>query len=188
MKIIGDRLRALRIAAHLSQEELADKVGKSQGQISHYEYGQEPSYATLLALANALGTTCAYLLGEHSISVETAGSPIGLNAFANAVHHNAIAHGWWDEERAFPEIVALCHSELSEALEEYRNGNGPVYYPTGADGEPTAKPEGIGVELADCIIRILDYCAAQGIDIESILETKHNYNLTRPYRHGGKKA
>ena len=115
-------------------------------------------------------------------------SNISLNAFAAAVHHNAIAHGWWDEERQFPEIIALCHSELSEALEEYRNGNGAIYYPLGADGEPSEKPEGIGVELVDCIIRILDYCAAQEIDIENLLETKHNYNRTRPYRHGGKKA
>lgn len=189
MDITSRRLRALRIAAHLSQKDLEARTGVHHVQISRYERGNEqPSYATLLALAKALGTTCAYLLGEQSISVETTGSPLGLNAFADEVHRNAEAHGWWEEERTFPEIIALCHSELSEALEEYRNGKGPIYYPLGADGEPTAKPEGIGVELADCIIRILDYCAAQGIDIESLLKTKHEYNRTRPYRHGGKKA
>ena len=52
------------------------------------------------------------------------------------------------------------------------------------DGE---KPEGIAVELADCIIRILDYCGKEDIDVESILKLKHDYNKTRPYKHGGKK-
>ena len=47
-------------------------------------------------------------------------------------------------------------------------------------------PEGIAVEMADCIIRILDWCGKEGIDIEAILEEKHAYNKTRPYRHGGK--
>lgn len=53
---------------------------------------------------------------------------------------------------------------------------------------PANKPEGIPIELADCIIRILDYCGKEGIDIEEAIKIKHEYNLTRPYRHGGKKA
>lgn len=44
----------------------------------------------------------------------------GLNELARDIHENAKAHGWWDENRSFPEVIALCHSELSEALEEYR--------------------------------------------------------------------
>lgn len=43
-----------------------------------------------------------------------------MNDWAKEIHENAVAHGWWDEERSFGDIVALCHSELSEALEEYR--------------------------------------------------------------------
>ena len=35
------------------------------------------------------------------------------------IHENAVAHGWWIEDRDFGEICALIHSELSEALEEY---------------------------------------------------------------------
>jgi NTP pyrophosphatase (non-canonical NTP hydrolase) len=49
------------------------------------------------------------------------------------------------------------------------------------------KPEGIASEMADCIIRILDYCAYEGIDIEQAIQLKHEYNKTRPYRHGGKR-
>lgn len=122
-----------------------------------------------------------------------------LNEFAKEVHENAVAHGWWDEERSFGDIVALCHSELSEALEEYRSGNKvikgyptPMLYYSGGGyvaTEPTAichKPEGIAVELADCIIRILDYCGKEGIDIDAVLRVKHEYNKTRPYKHGGK--
>lgn len=42
--------------------------------------------------------------------------------------------------------------------------------------------------MADCVIRILDYCGNAGIDIEEAIRIKHEYNKTRPYRHGGKKC
>jgi NTP pyrophosphatase (non-canonical NTP hydrolase) len=114
-----------------------------------------------------------------------------LNELMYKIHNNSQDKGWWTEERTFGEIIALCHSELSEALEEYRNGHLPteIYYSAvpGMDGvNYSAKPEGISIELADCIIRILDYCGHAGIDIENAIQIKHNYNKTRPYRHGGK--
>lgn len=107
-----------------------------------------------------------------------------INEFAAEVHKNAVEHGWWEGERTFPEIVALIHSEVSEALEEYRNGHDAteIYF------SDSGKPEGIPTELADVIIRVLDYCAYAGIDIENVLEVKHEYNKSRPYRHGGKKC
>ncbi len=112
--------------------------------------------------------------------------PRNLNDWAKIVHENAKAHGWWEPEKSFPEAIALCHAELSEALEEYRNGRAPIeVYGNPASGHPD-KPEGIPIELADCIIRILDYCEHAGIDIEDALRRKHEYNKTRPFRHGGK--
>lgn len=68
------------------------------------------------------------------------------------VHKNAKDHGWWDEQRSTSEIYALIHSEISEAVEEFRNGNAIDYVYYREDG----KPEGIAVELADVIIRIFD--------------------------------
>ena len=37
------------------------------------------------------------------------------------VHNTAIDKGWWDFERPVPELLCLLHSEISEALESYRN-------------------------------------------------------------------
>ena len=56
-----------------------------------------------------------------------AGRNAGLNDLAADIHANAVAHGWWDEARSFGDIVALCHSELSEALEAYRDGEELVH-------------------------------------------------------------
>lgn len=114
--------------------------------------------------------------------------PISLNEWAKQIHAVAIEKGWWEDERSFGEIIALCHSELSEALEEDRNGKPMVY---GCCIHETCKhnykPEGVAVELADCIIRILDYCGKENIDIESVMQLKMEFNKNRPYKHGDKK-
>lgn len=47
---------------------------------------------------------------------------MGINEWTQEIHQNAKDHGWWEGERSFGEIIALCHSELSEAPEAYRNG------------------------------------------------------------------
>ena len=195
---------------------------------------------------------------------------IDLTKFAKEVHQNAVEHGWWEPEPSFSQVIALCHSELSEALEEYRAGRPMVWYACGvdkavcvgakceyygSDGEcdyKKDKPEGIAVEMVDCSLRILDYagkcgwecnierkefafadkfdftsciaelhsefsvmwlfvnanreneceslmiyCAGKiitwleanyGGNWRELLELKHEYNKTREYRHGGKKA
>ena len=73
---------------------------------------------------------------------------------------------------------------LNRFLEEYRNGHGAteIYF------SDSGKPEGIPTELADVIIRVLDYCGYAGIDIDAAISQKHEYNKSRPYRHGGKKC
>ena len=115
-----------------------------------------------------------------------------INEFAKMVHENAVAHGWWDEPRSGAEIIALCHSELSETLEEMRKGMPKEYVNIGGNVVTetalfgTRKTEGVAVELCDCIIRILDYLAELGVDVESVLMRKHLYNVSRPYKHGKK--
>ncbi len=105
-------------------------------------------------------------------------APYGyMTAKAIEIHLNSKAHGFWDDNRSTAETIALCHSELSEALEEARNGN-PLYY------EENGKPEGIAVELVDCVIRIFDYLAHEGVDVDDVLAKKMKYNETRPYKHG----
>jgi hypothetical protein len=93
---------------------------------------------------------------------------------------NAVAHGWYDKPVEFPEVAALIHSEVSEALAEYRDGRPAVY--------GSVKPQGVAVELCDAIMRILDYLAFLGVDIEATLEAKYDFNIGRPYRHGGKRV
>lgn len=124
-----------------------------------------------------------------------------INNLVEEAHQNAVEHGWWEEDRNFGELIALMHSELSEALEEYRNGHKPdeTYYNCNCDrvsNEPLTKhcrncgdkPEGIPSELADVVIRVFDTCGRYGIDLEEAIRTKMVYNKTRPYRHGKKKA
>ncbi|KKN83870.1 hypothetical protein LCGC14_0295230 [marine sediment metagenome] len=102
-----------------------------------------------------------------------------LNDLAREIHQTARDKGWWEKERNFGESIALAHSELSEALEAWR---------VGTPAASTKKPEGWGIELMDCIIRILDLCAAYSLDADSLIRWKMNYNKTRPYRHGGKRC
>lgn len=187
------------------------------------------------------------------------------NTWAKEVHENAVLHGWHEYERPDYEYAALFHSEISEAFEEYRNGNPDVYFICEKSGticnpldeteclnygkESTCKyrnhkPEGIAIELVDLAIRLLDYagakewdidatetvideikedfvllinaqhavvcmltdgtygpdivralldsiscyCASKNLDFEDLLRLKHEYNRTRPYRHGGKRC
>ena len=99
-------------------------------------------------------------------------------------YKNALVKGWYDKPRSFGEEIALIHSELSEALEFYREGKDPAELLwTGVSG---LKPDGIPAELADVVIRIFDMCGKHGIDLEHAITVKMEYNATRPHRHGGK--
>lgn len=91
------------------------------------------------------------------------------------------AAGWHDNDRSVGDDIALIHSEVSEALEAYRDGMAlnAIFHMNG-------KPEGVAVELADVLIRIAGFCKRHGVPLEEAIRVKHAYNRTRPYRHGGK--
>lgn len=133
-------------------------------------------------------------------------APKSIAAWCTEVHALAVSKGWYedinldelrhvtqhgsladDEDRRYAATyvlsrIALMHSELSEAVEEARHDRYRMYL--GPDG----KPEGVVVELADAVIRIMDTAAALGLDLQGAIEAKHEKNAARPARHGGRSA
>jgi rubrerythrin len=179
-------------------------------------------------------------------------------------HQCAVDHGWHEEPREDAEALMLVVSEMSEAVEAYRDHgmaslykcrkcgdvHGPGRCPAcGATPSGRDKPEGVASELADVVVRLLDLAGLKGWSVETIpppvclgtahapaegfvgdcwrvleevmthlpyrttggtmvqwvvhvlnlawhhgldlstaINMKHHYNLTRPHRHGGKRA
>lgn len=101
----------------------------------------------------------------------------GLQAAQVLAHKTAVDAGWYNDpktgekkERNFGEVVALMHSELSEALEADRKG---------LKDDKLPHRDGREVEFADCIIRIFDTSAALGLDIAGALIEKNRFNKER---------
>lgn len=98
--------------------------------------------------------------------------------------------GWYDKPVSFGEAMALLHSEVSEALEAWRCWgvddvtDDPIRGLPHIMSDGPRKPEGVGSEFADILIRLLDDCARFGVDLQAEYERKMQYNRTRPYRHG----
>lgn len=135
-----------------------------------------------------------------------------VNDLANRVRSINEANGWVSPEQDTPThkiaVLALITTEVAEAIEDVRNGHErarltiqgrEVTWDTmrgcwvSTDGMGTRwastvvpKPEGLPSEVADVIIRALDFAAARGIDIGAAIEQKLAYNETRAHRHGEK--
>jgi hypothetical protein len=101
----------------------------------------------------------------------------GIMAAKRLAYETSLNAGWHknpntgeDIQRNFGEAVALMHSELSEALEAHRKGLMDSHL---------SHRNGIEVEFADLIIRVLDICGALTLDIEGALIEKNRYNKHR---------
>ena len=98
------------------------------------------------------------------------------NKIAKQVYKNAVNHGFWKGEINDGERMALIHAEISEALEALREGN--------PSSNEIIEFTNLEEELADAIIRIMDYAFGKDLDIAGAILAKVEYNKSREYMHG----
>jgi NTP pyrophosphatase (non-canonical NTP hydrolase) len=99
-----------------------------------------------------------------------------FNEMCGEVNDLARRNGFWDDSPSTAEKIALCHSELSEALEADRHKNPP--------DDKISEFTGMEAELADLVIRTMDLAAQRNLRLGEAIIAKHKFNLTRPYKHG----
>ena len=102
---------------------------------------------------------------------------IGLQAAQDVCHSAAVRGGWWSDlttgkpkERNKGELLMLMVSEIAEAMEGERKDLMDDHLPHRRMAE---------VELADAVIRIMDYCGGHGYDLAGALIEKLRYNAER---------
>ncbi len=93
-----------------------------------------------------------------------------LNKLAKHCYNEAKQAGWHDTPREDGTMLALIHSEISEALEGLRKNQMDDHLPHRPMSE---------VELADALIRILDFAGMKGYDLGGAVREKLDYNRTR---------
>lgn len=102
-----------------------------------------------------------------------------LNELAKEIRLINDANGWnvtqasdWDKEYKVLALLALVHSEVSEAVEAVRKNDIDNFHE----------------EMADVLIRVLDCVGGFGRDFDKIVAEKLEKNRHRGYRHGGKRV
>lgn len=117
-----------------------------------------------------------------------------INEIADAVHALAWEKGWHRQDEDLDAFLERAcnnlHDEIAELHEAWRVGK--LHQP--CDKASKMQEHGIKPltcieeEMADIIIRVLDNARKFGVDIQAAIESKHAYNTTRAFRHGGKKS
>lgn len=101
----------------------------------------------------------------------------GICTAVSLCHGLAKRAGWWNDpatgepkDRNDGEMIALMHSELSEALEGIRKNSDDSHLP---------HRKSVEVELADTLIRIFDYAGARNLDLAGAVIEKLAFNQRR---------
>lgn len=104
---------------------------------------------------------------------------MSMNELAKEIIAINTANGWnctkpeqWEDTYKVPAILALVHTEISEAVEAFRHND----------------KENFIEEMADVVIRVLDCTGGLGLDIDAAIRAKLEKNKTRGFRHGGKRV
>lgn len=135
-----------------------------------------------MAIIKKNGIEVATVKENGSACYDAGQANLSIFNFIKDVGETNTAHGFHEANTRPAEYIALIHSELSECLEEFRSGHEAteIYY------REDGKPEGVPMELADAVIRCFDMAYVFGIDLESAIMEKHEFNKTREYLHGKK--
>jgi len=124
-------------------------------------------------------------------SIGAANAAKGFHQEGDGLRHAALKYAQPSDAASLRNYYAnkllLVVSEVVEAHDELRKGRAidETYYPTKDEGFAAPfKPEGVISELADVVIRVMDFCDEAGLDLAAMIEEKLEFNATRSHMHG----